>query len=90
VGPAKRDCILIAYSPPEGARLGEPQMMGIRGPSPADQARMGRHEPEVRTIAVAARFAEREGAFVDVPCYSIVDPTRRGELRRQVFGVGHG
>jgi hypothetical protein len=60
--------------------------MGIRGPLPADQARLGRHELQVRTISVSARFAKREGTFVDVPCDRIVDPPRR----RGVFRSGNG
>jgi hypothetical protein len=74
VGAAQRDCILIAHSPPEGARLGEPQMMGVRRPSAADQAWLRRHELEVRAVAVAAWFAHGEGSFVDVPCHRVVDP----------------
>jgi hypothetical protein len=85
VGPAQWDCIFIADTPPEGARLGEPQMVGVRGPSAANQARLGRHEPEVRTIAVSARFAECEGALVDLPCHRIVDPSRGPQLLRQIF-----
>jgi hypothetical protein len=88
VGPAQRHRILIADAPAESARLGEPQMMGVRRPSAADQAWLGRHEPEVRTIAVAALFAQCEGTFVDVPCYSIVDPGRGAELRRQASDLG--
>jgi hypothetical protein len=87
VGPAQGDCIFVADSAAECTRLGETQVMGIRGPSPADQAWLRRHEPKVGTIAVATRFAERECAFVDVPCHGIVGLPRRAELLRQDFGV---
>jgi hypothetical protein len=74
VRPAKRDGVLVADPATESPRLREPQVMRVRGPSAADQARLGRNEPEVRTIAVAARFAVSEGAFVYVPCHGVVDP----------------
>ena len=74
VTPAQRHGVFIADPAAEGARLGESQMMGVRWPPPADEARLRRHEPEVRTVAVAAWFAQREGGFVDMPCHRIVDP----------------
>jgi hypothetical protein len=80
---AQRNCKLIADSPPEGARLGKTEMMSVRGRSAADQARLGRHEPEVRSIAVAAWFAKYEGAFVDVPRCCIVDPPRTPKVFRR-------
>jgi hypothetical protein len=82
VGTAQRNCELIADTPAERARLGKTEMMSVRGLSAADQARLGRHEPEVRSIAVAARFTECEGAFIDVPCYRIVDPARQSNVFR--------
>jgi hypothetical protein len=49
------------------ARLGEPQMMSFRRPASAQQAGLRGYEQQVRTIAVVARFAQGEGAFVDTP-----------------------
>jgi hypothetical protein len=74
VAAAERDHVFIADSAAQGARLGEPQMMGVCRLPPADQARLRRHEPEVCAVAVAARFAQRECGFVDMPCHRIVDP----------------
>jgi hypothetical protein len=65
-------------------------MMSVRGRSAADQAGLGRHEPEVRSIAVAARFAKCEGAFVDVPRHCIVDPPRLPQLFRRSTGKALG
>ena len=79
--PAERHGEFIADPAAQRARLGEPQMVGIRRPPPADQTGLGRHEPEVRTIAIAARFIQREGAFIDVPCHRIVDPRRQLAFR---------
>jgi hypothetical protein len=61
VGAAQRHCKLIADTPAEGTRLGKTEMVSVRRPSAADQARLGRHEPEVRSIAVAARFTKVRG-----------------------------
>jgi hypothetical protein len=55
-------------------------MMCVRRPPSADQAWPRRHEAEVGTIAIAARFTQRECTFVDMPCNGIVDPTGRPEL----------
>ena len=85
VTPAQRHGVFVADPAADSARLGKAQMMGVRRPPAADQARLRRHEPEVRTVAVAAWFAQREGAFVDMPCHRIVDALRRPELTGQVF-----
>jgi hypothetical protein len=80
---AERHGEFIADPAAEGARLCKPQVMSIRGPPPADQARLRRHKPEMRTVAVATRFVQRECAFVDMPGDRIVDP--RGQLARATF-----
>jgi hypothetical protein len=67
MGPAQRDGIFVTDPSAEGARLSEPQMMGVRRPSAAYEARLRRYEPEVHPIAVAAGFAQRKRAFVDLP-----------------------
>ena len=71
---AQRHGVFIADPAAHGARLCEPQVVSIRWPPPADQARLRRYKLEVRTVAVAAWFAQREGGFVDMPCHRIVDP----------------
>ena len=77
--------VFITHAPTESARLGEPQMMGIRRSPATDKARVRRHEPKVSTVAVAAGFAKRERAFVNVPSDRIVDLSRRPEFFREVF-----
>jgi hypothetical protein len=72
MGPAKRDGVLVAGPAAERARLSEPKVMSIR--RPANQARLRRYDPEVRAIAVAARFVQRKCAFVDVPGNGIPHP----------------
>ena len=74
VGAAERNRELVADPAAQGSRLHEPQMMSVRRSPSAQQARLRRHELQVRTIAVAARFAQGEGAFVDMPGNGIVHP----------------
>jgi hypothetical protein len=45
---AQRDYIFITDPAAERAGLSEPNMMGVTRPPSADQARLPRHEPEVR------------------------------------------
>jgi hypothetical protein len=74
MGPAEWDCVFVAYPAAERARLGEPKVMSIRRPPPANQAGLRRYEPEVRAIPVAAGLAQRERAFVDAPGNGIPHP----------------
>src|SRR4030088_2250622 len=46
-------------------RLGEPQMMGVGGASPANQTWLGCNELQVCFVAMAAHLADGELAFVD-------------------------
>jgi hypothetical protein len=71
---AQRDGVFVANPSAKGAQLGKSQMMCIRRPPLADQARLRRHEPEVRAVAVAAGFAQRKRALVDVPGNGIPHP----------------
>jgi hypothetical protein len=48
-----------------GAELGEPQMVGVYGASPADQTRLRRHELQVGFVAEPTRLADRKHALVD-------------------------
>jgi hypothetical protein len=73
VTPTQRDSIFVTHSATESAKLRKSQMMSIRRPPAADEARVRRYKLEVRTVAVAARFAKRERCFVDVPGNRIVD-----------------
>jgi hypothetical protein len=68
------------------ARLGEPQMVGVNGTSPADQTRMRRHKFEVGFIAKPTGFAEHEIALIDL-AGSIIDLTVR-RRRRGLIGDG--
>jgi hypothetical protein len=67
VGAAQRQRELIANSAAQGPGLHESEVMGIAGLPPTDQAWLRRHELQMGAIAVATRFAQREGAFIDVP-----------------------
>jgi hypothetical protein len=82
---AQWDGVFVADPATDGARLCKSEMMGIGRPPSADQARLRRHEAEVRAVAVAARFAQRERTFVDMPCHGIIDPTGRPELPGRAF-----
>jgi hypothetical protein len=66
VGTAERHREFIADPPSHRSRLYEPQMVSVRGLSPTQQARLRRYELQVGAIAVAAWFAHRKGAFVDM------------------------
>ena len=74
MGAAERDRKLIADPTPQGARLHEPQVMRVRGAASAHEAGLRGNEFEVRAVAVAARFTQRERAFVDMPGDGIVHP----------------
>jgi hypothetical protein len=72
VGSAERNRELVADPAAERPRLGESQMVGVRRPASAQQTRLRGYELEVRTITVATWFAQREGAFIDMPVDGIV------------------
>jgi hypothetical protein len=84
MGPTQWHCVFVTHSATESAKLRKSQMMSIRRPPTADEASVRRHEPKVFTVAVAARFAKRERAFVDVPSDRILD-WRWPKLTGQVF-----
>jgi hypothetical protein len=72
VGAAKGNGELVADAATQRVRLGKSQVVGIRWRAPAHKAGLRGYELQVRTIAVAARFAQREDAFVDMPGNSII------------------
>ena len=82
VQPAQRDGELIADSAPERRALRKPQMMRVRRPPTAQQARLQCHEFEVVAIAVAPRFAQGEVSFLD--------HCRSGVFRGGFRAVGYG
>jgi hypothetical protein len=47
-------------------------MVGVGRSAAAQQAGLGRYELQVRAIAIAPRFAQREGAFIDMPGNGVV------------------
>jgi hypothetical protein len=67
VGAAERHRELVADPAPQGSGLHESEVMGVRRLPPAQQAWLRCHELQMGAITVAARFAQREGAFVDMP-----------------------
>src|ERR1700704_5846847 len=74
MGAAEWNRELVADPTPQGPRLHEPQVMGVRRAPSAHKAGLRSNELEVRTVAVAARFAQWERALVDVPGSGIVHP----------------
>ena len=72
VGPAKGNRELVADPAAQRSRLGKSQVVGVRRPAAAQEARLGGNELEMRTIAVAAWFAQRESAFIDMPSNRII------------------
>ena len=67
VGAAERNGEFVADPAPHGSRLHEPQMVSVRRLPSAQKARLRRHELQMGAVAIAARFAEGKGAFVDMP-----------------------
>ena len=57
--PTNRDRELVANSTAQRPRLRKPEMMGIRGRTPAYEARLPGHEFQVVLVAHANRFPER-------------------------------
>jgi len=62
---AQRHRELVADLEPHTPRLSEPQVMGIRRVSTANQARMRCHEFEVGFVAITALLAYGKYAFID-------------------------
>jgi hypothetical protein len=65
VGAAGRDRELVADLADQCARLGEAQVMGVRGAPPADQAGLLGDELKGGFVSDAARLREAQAAFVD-------------------------
>jgi hypothetical protein len=65
VNTTERDRELVADLATERTRLRRTKMMGIRGLTPADQAGLRGNKLTMRSVADAARFADRQHALVD-------------------------
>jgi hypothetical protein len=75
---------LSAHLASHCAELSEPQVVGVGGASPTDQARLRCHEFEVGFVAMPAQLADRRLAFLDFGGSSIgVKMCRR---RRGIVG----
>jgi hypothetical protein len=78
VNAADRHRELVADFAAERPRLRKPQMMGVGGLPPADQAGLGGDEPQVLLVPDAPRLADRKDAFVDAPAEAaaLIEPAR--------------
>ena len=65
MGSAQRHRELVADLASHRAGLGEPQMVGVSGASPANQTRLRCNKLEMAFIAMPARLADRKHAFID-------------------------
>jgi hypothetical protein len=65
VASAQRHGELITHFSPERVMLREPQMMGIGGPTVANQKRLYGHELDVGLVTKAARLGMDQLALVD-------------------------
>ena len=65
MGPAQRYREFVADLESHCTRLGEAQMVGVSGASPADQTWLRCHELEMRLVAMPTRLADRKHAFID-------------------------
>jgi hypothetical protein len=77
MGAAERDRELIADPAAQSLGLHESQVMGVARLPPAHEAWLRSHELQMGAVAIAARFAQRKGGFVDMPEDGVV------VLRRQ-------
>jgi hypothetical protein len=71
VGAAKGNGELVADPTAQRARLQKSQMMGVRRPTPTHKAWLRSYELKVLRITVAARFTQRENAFVDMLSFGV-------------------
>jgi hypothetical protein len=83
VGPAERNHELVADPTAQRPRLGKSQVVGVRRPASTQEAGLRGYELQVRTIAVAPRFAQGEGAFIDMPSDGIAHATLGQGARRR-------
>jgi hypothetical protein len=67
MGATEGDCELIADPAAQGLGLHESEVMGVARLPPAHEARLRGHELQMGAVAIAARLAQRKGAFVDMP-----------------------
>jgi hypothetical protein len=67
VGAAERHRVLVTDFAAQGPRLHEAQVMRLGRLPLAPKAWLRCHELQMGAIAVAARLAQRQGAFVDLP-----------------------
>ena len=67
VGAAQRHRELIADPAAQSPWLHESEVMGVARLPPTEQAWSRCNELQMGSIAVAARFAQRKAAFVDMP-----------------------
>jgi len=65
MGSAQRYREFVADLAPHRAGLSVPEMVIVRGASPANQTRLRCYELEVGLVAVPARLADDEFAFLD-------------------------
>jgi hypothetical protein len=72
VGAAEWNREFVADPAAQCARLGKSQMMSVRRLASAQETRLRGHELQVCAVAIAAGFAERECAFIDMPSDGIV------------------
>ena len=70
--PTERYRELIAYLQSHRAGLGEPQMVGVGGASPADQTGLRCNEFEVGLVAEPTRLANCEYTFIDLAGWGVV------------------
>ena len=94
--PAEGDGELVAHPAPERRVLRKPEMVRVRRPPTAQQARLRGHELEVIAVTVPPRLAQGQVGFVD-PWSSwfprggfaaIRQGKRQGSVERQSAGIG--
>ena len=66
MGSAQGHRELVAHLASHCVELSEPQVVGVGGASPTDQARLRCHEFEVSFVAMPARLPDRELGFLDL------------------------
>ncbi len=72
VCPAQWDREFVADLEAETAGLREPQMMGIAGLAPANEARLFGHEPQMLLVPQPFGFGEGQHALVNTGAHILV------------------
>jgi hypothetical protein len=79
---------LVAHLAAQRSPLGEPEVVGIRGPPPANQAGLAGHEFQVRPVTVPPHLSDRQYALVDAAGLGSVRFRNRSAAASEPHSIG--